>query len=100
MSIRVESNPRGLGGSLTYDFKRWFGLTLDGSTDWHSSETGLAMRIDDTAFSHISFGPKFTYRSTHVATFLEALVGDHRLSPDAFHTIDKLGFMIGGRRGF
>ncbi len=100
VSSPLESNPRGLGGSLTYDFKRWFGLTLDGSTHWHSGENGLPMRIDDTAFSNISFGPKFTYRTTHVAPFLEALVGDHRLSPDAFHDIDKLGFMFGGGLDF
>ncbi len=96
----LESNPWGLGGSLTYDFRRWFGLTLDGSADFHSAETGLAMRIDDTAFSNISIGPKFTFRTTHVAPFLEALVGDHRLSPDAFHDINKLGFMFGGGLDF
>jgi outer membrane protein OmpA-like peptidoglycan-associated protein len=96
----LESNPWGLGGSLTYDFRRWFGLTLDGSTDFHSGETGLAMRIDDTAFSNLSFGPKFTYRTTHVAPFIEALVGDHRLAPDAFHDINKLGFMFGGGLDF
>ncbi len=96
----LESNPWGLGGSLTYDFRRWFGLTLDGSMDFHSGETGLAMRIDDTAFSNLSFGPKFTYRTTHVAPFLEALVGDHRLAPDAFHDINKLGFMFGGGLDF
>jgi outer membrane protein OmpA-like peptidoglycan-associated protein len=100
VSSPLESNPRGLGGSLTYDFKRWFGLTLDGSAHWSSGETGLGMRIDDTAFSNISFGPKFTYRRTHVAPFLEALVGAQKLSPDAFHDIDKLGFMIGGGLDF
>jgi outer membrane protein OmpA-like peptidoglycan-associated protein len=92
----LESNPRGVGASLTYDFKPWFGLTLDGSTDFHSGENGLAMLIDDTAFSNLSLGPKFTLRKNHVAPFLEVLVGDHRLEPDAFHDINKLGFMFGG----
>jgi outer membrane protein OmpA-like peptidoglycan-associated protein len=100
VSSQLESNPRGLGGSITYDFRRWFGLTLDGSADWHSGENGLAMRIDDTAFYNFSAGPKFTYRRTHIAPFAEALVGDHRLSPDAFHDIDKLGFMLGGGLDF
>src|SRR6202163_452551 len=96
LSSRLESNPRGAGASITYDFNRWFGLTLDTSTHWGSGETGLNNRIDDAAFSNLSFGPKVTFRSAHFSPFLEALVGDHRLMPDAFHDIDKLGFMVGG----
>jgi outer membrane protein OmpA-like peptidoglycan-associated protein/opacity protein-like surface antigen len=93
---RLESNPRGIGASLTYNFSPLFGLTLDTSTHWGSGETGLAMRIDDAAFSNLSFGPKVTFRRARFSPFLEALVGDHRLMPDAFHDIDKLGFMLGG----
>jgi outer membrane protein OmpA-like peptidoglycan-associated protein/opacity protein-like surface antigen len=93
---RMEANPRGAGASLTYDFNRWFGLTLDTSTHWGSREATFAKRIDDAAFSNLSFGPKVTFRHEHVSPFLEVLVGDHRLMPDAFHDIDKLGFMFGG----
>jgi outer membrane protein OmpA-like peptidoglycan-associated protein/opacity protein-like surface antigen len=100
VSSPLESNPRGLGGSLTYDFNRWFGLTLDASTHWGSGESLLGKKIDDAAFTNISFGPKVTFRGHHVAPFLEALVGDHRLRPDAFHAINKLGFMIGGGLDF
>src|ERR1700675_1529621 len=96
VSSRLEPNPRGAGLSLTYDFNRWFGLTLDASTHWGSGEAGLDRKIDDAAFSNLSFGPKITFRGNHFAPFLEALVGDHRLMPDAFHDIDKLGFMGGG----
>jgi outer membrane protein OmpA-like peptidoglycan-associated protein len=84
VSSRLESNPRGAGASITYDFNRWFGLTLDSSIDWGSGETGVAKRIDDAAFSNLSFGPKVTFRHRHVSPF------------DAFHDIDKLGFMFGG----
>lgn len=100
VSSPLESNPRGAGASITYDFNRWFGLTLDASTHWGSRETTLSNRIDDAAFSNLSFGPKLTFRRAHVAPFLEALVGDHRLMPDAFHDIDKLGFMFGGGLDF
>ena len=96
VSSRLESNPRGAGASITYDFNRWFGLTLDSSIDWGSGETGVAKRIDDAGFSNLSFGPKVTFRHRHVSPFIEAFVGDHRLMPDAFHDIDKLGFMFGG----
>ena len=97
LSSRLESNPRGAGASITYDFNRWFGLTLDTSTHWGSGEAGLGKRIDDAAFSNLSFGPKFTLvRTKHFSPFLEVLVGDHRLMPDAFYDVDKLGFMLGG----
>src|SRR6202023_1672571 len=93
---RLESNPRGAGASITYDFNHWFGLTLDTSTNWGSGEITLGKRIDDAAFSNLSLGPKITFRSHRFSPFLEALVGDHRLMPDAFHDVDKLGFMFGG----
>jgi outer membrane protein OmpA-like peptidoglycan-associated protein len=96
----LESNPRGVGGSITYDFNRWFGLSLDGSSHWGSGESGLEKQIDDAAFYNISFGPKVTFRRAHVSPFLEALAGDHRLTPDALHDIDKLGFMFGGGLDF
>lgn len=96
----LESNPRGAGASITYDFNRWFGLTVDVSTHWGSGESSLGKRIDDAAFSNLSFGPKVTFRSAHVSPFLEVLAGDHRLMPDAFHDIDKLGFMLGGGLDF
>jgi outer membrane protein OmpA-like peptidoglycan-associated protein/opacity protein-like surface antigen len=92
----LESNPRGAGASITYDFNRWFGLTLDTSTHWGSGEASFGRKIDDAAFSNLSFGPKVTFRHEHFAPFVEVLVGDHRLMPDAFHDIDKLGFMLGG----
>ncbi len=96
LSSQLETNPKGIGLSGTYNFNRWVGLTIDGSNHWGSGETTLATRIDDTRFDNISFGPKFTLRRTHFAPFLEALVGDHRLVPEAFHSVDKAGFMVGG----
>jgi outer membrane protein OmpA-like peptidoglycan-associated protein len=96
LSSRLEANPRGAGASVTYNFNRWFGLTLDTSTHWGSGETTLFKRIDDTGFSNLSFGPKITFRHEHFSPFFEVLVGDHRLMPDAFHDVDKLGVMFGG----
>jgi outer membrane protein OmpA-like peptidoglycan-associated protein len=96
LSSRLEWNPRGVGASATYNFNRWVGFTLDTSTNWGSGEKTLARRIDDAAFANISFGPKVTFRTQHFSPFLELLIGDHRLTPDAFHDIDKLGVMFGG----
>ena len=96
LSSRLETNPKGVGLSGTYNFNRWLGLTIDGSNHWGSGETTFATRIDDTRFDNISLGPKFTFRSRHLSPFVEALAGDHRLVPEAFHSVDKLGFMAGG----
>ncbi len=95
VSSRLEPNPRGVGASVTYDFNRWLGITLDSSTLWNSGEVGTD-RVDDTALSNLSIGPKFTFRHRYFSPFLEVLVGDHRLMPDAFHDIQKLGIMAGG----
>jgi len=96
LSSRLEANPRGAGVSATYNFNRWFGLTLDASSHWGSGESTFARRIDDAAFSNLSFGPKITFRTHRFSPFVEVLVGDHRLTPDGFHDIDKLGLMFGG----
>ncbi len=96
LSSRLEWNPRGAGASVTYDFNKWLGLTLDTSIDWGSGESTFAKKIDDTAFSNLSIGPKITFRHNHFSPFLEVLVGDQRLMPDAFHDVDKLGVMLGG----
>jgi outer membrane protein OmpA-like peptidoglycan-associated protein len=96
LSSVLESNARGGGGSITYNFNRWVGLSLDGSDDCNCGGETLASKINKATFSNISLGPKFTYRTKHFSPFLEALVGTHDLSPAAFHGISKLGFMGGG----
>jgi len=40
-----------VGASVTYDFNRWFGLTVDSSGQWGSGNTGVAARIDQVEFS-------------------------------------------------
>ncbi len=96
LSSQLETNPNGIGASGTYNFNRWLGLTIDGSNHWGSGELTVAKRIDDTRFDNISIGPKFTYRAGRFAPFAEVLVGDHRLVPEVYHSVDKLGVMVGG----
>jgi len=96
VSSRLEANPRGLGGSVTFNFNHWLGITFDGSDHWGSGEVGLQKKIDDTGLATFSVGPKITFRSHRFSPFLEGLVGGHRLMPEAFHDVTKLGFMFGG----
>jgi hypothetical protein len=96
VSSRVESNPQGVGGSVTYNFNRWFGLTADGSGNWGSGENGVSGRIDDAAFYSAQMGPKLTYRTHYVSPFVEALVGWQSLDSDLFQSDNGFGFMVGG----
>ena len=80
-------NPRGVGASITYNFNRWLGLTV---------ETGLVARIDRSEFFNISAGPKMTFRTHYFSPFLEVLVGEHRLRSEVFGSDDEVGFMAGG----
>ena len=92
----LESNPRGLGASVTYDFNPWLGLTGDLSGEKASGESGVAMRIDDASLFNGSLGPKLTLRTHYFSPFVEGLVGWHRLTSDLFQRDDRFGFMAGG----
>src|ERR1035441_489805 len=89
-------NARGVGASVTYNFNRWFGLTVDSSGQWGSGDTGIAARIGHAEFFNISAGPKITFRTHYVSPFLEVLVGEHRLRSEVFGSDDEVGFMAGG----
>ncbi len=92
----VKWDPRGMGASITYDFSRWFGLTLDSSGQWGSGNSGVPARIDQVEFFNISGGPKITFRTRHFSPFVEALLGEHRLASEVFGHDDEFGFMTGG----
>jgi outer membrane protein OmpA-like peptidoglycan-associated protein len=87
---------RGAGASVTYDFNRWLGLTVDSSGQWGSGNSGVAARIDQVEFFNLSAGPKITLRRRHFSPFLEALVGEHRLESEVFGNDFEVGFMAGG----
>jgi len=96
VSSCLKWNPRGAGATVTYDFSRWLGLTGDISGHWGNGESTLAERIENVDFYNLSAGPKITFRSRHFSPFLEALVGEHRLTSDLFGADDEVGFMGGG----
>lgn len=103
LSIRQESNPRGGGASITYNFNRWLGLTGDFSGNLSSGEPGPGGSdgigsLDDSTFYGLSLGPKLTYRKTHFAPFAEGLVGWQRMKSDygPFGSDSGIGYMGGG----
>ena len=96
VSSCLKWNARGAGATITYDFNRWFGLSVDSSGQWGSGASGVAARIDHVEFFNLSAGPKITFRTRHFSPFLEALVGEHRLASEVFRSDEEVGFMAGG----
>ncbi len=96
VSSCLKPNPWGAGATVTYNFNRWLGVTGDISGHWGRDGSTIAERLDHAAFYNLSGGPKVTFRSHHFSPFLEALLGEHRLAPEAFQHDDEFGFMAGG----
>jgi hypothetical protein len=92
----LKWDPRGAGATVTYDFNRWFGLTVDSSGQWGSGQSGVAARIDQVEFFNLSAGPKITFRTHYFSPFLEVLGGEHRLASEVFGNDREIGFMAGG----
>jgi outer membrane protein OmpA-like peptidoglycan-associated protein len=90
------SVPRGAGASATYNFNRWFGLTLDASGNWSPRQSTLAASISNSSFYSGALGPTFTFRRRHFSPFVEGLVGWQRLTPKLFNQDDNFGFLAGG----
>ena len=95
VSSRLEPNPRGLvPASPMISTGGWESRSTAARVE--SGEVGTD-RVDDTALSNLSIGPKFTFRHRYFSpsskSWWEAIT---RLMPDAFHDIQKLGVMAGG----
>lgn len=95
VNLCLEPNKFGIGTGITFNLNRWFGITLDASGHWTNGEAGVDP-LHESRFYNVSVGPKLTYRRTHFAPFVEALVGYHRLSTETFGDVGNVGFMGGG----
>jgi hypothetical protein len=98
-TLPVESclcwNPRGVGASVTYDFTRWLGITVDSSGHWGDGANTTATRLGHFSAYNADIGPKFTLRTRHISPFAEVLVGGDRLTPELFHHDDRFGLLAG-----
>lgn len=89
-------NPRGAGASLTYDFNRWAGFTVDMSGHWGNGAATLPGRLGEFSAYNVAAGPKFTFRRHNFAPFAEVLFGGDRLAPELFQRDDRFGLLAGG----
>lgn len=71
---KLESNPKGFGIGITYNFNKWVGFTLDGAGHLGS---------DQNQAGTVMVGPRFTWRQEHFQPFMHAMVGLHLLTLDS-----------------
>jgi hypothetical protein len=83
---KLPSMPIGYGVTGTYNFDKWWGLSLDvgGNFKDHSSE------------STISIGPRFMWRGEGVNFFAHTMLGLNRLSPRGVPSSNGIGAVLGG----
>ena len=84
--FNLKSINKGFGVASTFNFDKYFGLTLD--VDAHYGNIANV--------STFMIGPRLKYREEHFQPFVQALVGLHRLSVAGFGTDNRIGIVLGG----
>lgn len=82
--MKLNSNPKGFGLAATYNFNKFFGLTLDGAghLGGEGSQAGTVM-----------VGPRLKFRQERFQPFVHALAGLHVL------TMDNVGHDVYNHKG-
>ena len=96
VSACLCSIPYGAGGSLTYNFNHWIGISGDVSGHWQPQGSSPTDRLSKASLFTAGAGPKVTFRARHFAPFGEAIVGVHHLSPQLFQSSNAFGVLVGG----
>ncbi|MCI0355321.1 MAG: OmpA family protein [Acidobacteria bacterium] len=87
----IDEMPRGWGATATYNFDKWWGLSLDfGGNYGDNADVGTIM-----------VGPRFSFRSdSKITPYGHARLGLHRLSPVGLESSNKIGIAVGGGLDF
>lgn len=86
VGVQLQSLKKGFGGTVTYNFVKWLGLSLDAGTNWHS---------DEERESTVSVGPRVMWRAEGINLFAHTMVGLNRLATPAASS-NGLGVILGG----
>jgi outer membrane protein OmpA-like peptidoglycan-associated protein len=86
IGTKLPTMPNGMGATVTYNFSKYVGLSLDGGGNWQDigHETTL------------SIGPRVMWRSEGVHLFAHSLLGLNSLKPGSLTTRNGLGAILGG----
>lgn len=85
-AMRLPSMPIGYGVTGTYNFDKWFGLSIDVGGNFQDKATE----------STISVGPRLMWRGENMNMFLHTMLGLNRLSPKDVNSSNGIGAILGG----
>jgi len=86
VGTKLPDMPRGGGATFTYNFNRFFGLSLD-----------YGGNFQDVANENtVSIGPRFMWRDQNINLFAHTLVGWNRLDPGSLAGRNGIGAIVGG----
>jgi len=83
---KLPSMPVGYGVTGTYNFSKWWGLSIDVGGNFQ----------DKASESSISVGPRLMWRSENINMFVHTMVGLNRLSPRNVNSSNGVGAILGG----
>jgi hypothetical protein len=85
-ATKLSSMPVGFGGTATYNFDKWWGLSVDGGANFH----------DQANESTVSVGPRLMWRGDNVNIFAHTMLGLNHLAPKDVPSHNGIGAVLGG----
>jgi len=86
-AVKLNSLDRGIAGTVTYNFDKWWGLSADASTSYDGNQ--------DSEHT-LSFGPRLMWRGEGVDFFAHTMLGLNFLTPNSAPSSTGLGAVLGG----
>jgi hypothetical protein len=86
VAVKLPSMPIGYGVTGTYNFDKWWGLSIDVGGNFQDLATE----------STISVGPRLMWRSDNINMFVHTMLGLNRLSPKDVPSSNGIGAVLGG----
>jgi hypothetical protein len=86
VGTKLPSMPIGFGTTATYNFDKWWGLSLDVGGNFQ----------DKANESTVSVGPRLMWRGEGINMFVHAMLGLNRLSPKDVPSSNGFGAILGG----
>jgi hypothetical protein len=86
VATKLPSMPIGYGVTGTYNFDKWWGLSVDVGGNFQ----------DQATESTISVGPRLMWRGENINMFVHTMLGLNRLSPKDVPSSNGIGAILGG----